>query len=201
MRKFGMFSAWLVATLFVTGLTWQIVSAAESQVSDGPASAVSLTDAFDSLDSSTTTSSSTTGDDIGSIPSTVPFGVSTTLPGGSPSTTSPGSGTNPGGGTRGSSPSTPISSPSTSSPASSITISAGVWKTTTVPTIGGTVIVSHRGDEVKLNTASPAPGFGMEVDKAGPPEVRIEFDGVAVTVEVRIRSENGVLDIEIREDS
>jgi hypothetical protein len=62
-------------------------------------------------------------------------------------------------------------------------------------------VVSSRGDEVKLDTATPAPGFGMEVDEAGPPEVRIDFDGLVVTVEVRIRSDNGILDIEIKEDS
>jgi hypothetical protein len=70
-----------------------------------------------------------------------------------------------------------------------------------VPTVGGTVVVSYRGDEVKLNSTSPAPGFSVEVEKAGPPEVRVDFEGISATVEVRIECENGVLDFEVDEGS
>jgi hypothetical protein len=61
-------------------------------------------------------------------------------------------------------------------------------------------VVSYRNDEVKLNSAKAAPGFTTEIDKPGPPEVRVDFEGVATTVEVRIESEDGVLDINVEED-
>jgi hypothetical protein len=58
------------------------------------------------------------------------------------------------------------------------------------------VVVSHRPYEVRLDSATPAPGFTMEIDKSGPDEVRVEFEGEDDSYEVRVRWENGVLTTE-----
>jgi hypothetical protein len=69
----------------------------------------------------------------------------------------------------------------------------------TTSTNGGTVVVKYRPNEVVLQAASPAAGFRVEVDKAGPPEVRVEFESENLKVEFRARWSNGELDIEITE--
>lgn len=195
MRKVGIFSAWLLVTMLVTGLTWQIVSAAENQVSDGPVTGISLGDASPSIGSSvaidengssSTSPSRTSIETSGSQPtSSIPPGTT------SPSTTLS---TLPG------SSGTSQSSSTTSTLGSSSSTSAGVWKVASVPTIGGTLVVSYRNDEVKLNSVAAAPGFTAEVDKSGPPEVRVDFEGVTTTIEMRIASEDGVLDIGLNEN-
>ena len=110
-------------------------------------------------------------------PVTSTTGVSTTLPttsssASSTSTSQPGSGS---------------TSPTTSSPADSTSISAGAnWQVKTIPTDGGTVVVSYRPGEVILDGATPAAGYTVDVDKQGPPEVRVEFESEASKVEVRV---------------
>ena len=67
------------------------------------------------------------------------------------------------------------------------------WQQTTIPSKGGLVIVSYRPGEVKLESVAPTPGFAYEIDDQGPPEVRVEFEGGEVRVEVRVRWDGGLV--------
>jgi len=55
------------------------------------------------------------------------------------------------------------------------------------------VIVSYRPGEVRLESVAPSPGFRYEIDDQGPSEVRVEFDGGELRVEVRARWDNGLV--------
>lgn len=74
------------------------------------------------------------------------------------------------------------------------------WQVATIPTLGGTVVVSYRSGEVVLGAATPSPGFTVEVDKEGPPEVEVEFEGATLRVEVRVRWQDGQLEVEVDEN-
>ncbi len=116
-------------------------------------------------------------------------GGSTTLPTSTPSSTPVTSTTQPGSGST--SPTTPGGSTSTSTAAN--------WQVKAIPTAGGNVVVSFRPGEVVLDGATPAAGFTVDVEKQGPPEVRVEFESEATRIEVRV-SWDGKLAIEIRND-
>jgi hypothetical protein len=62
------------------------------------------------------------------------------------------------------------------------------------------VVVRYRPGEVELQAATPAPGFAVEIDDAGPPRVRVEFDSDEVEARIEVRWENGSLDIDIDEN-
>lgn len=66
-----------------------------------------------------------------------------------------------------------------------------------MPSPGGVVLVNHRPGEVRLASATPAPGFAMEIDEQGPDEVRVEFDGEDDSYRVRVRWQDGALRIEV----
>jgi hypothetical protein len=71
----------------------------------------------------------------------------------------------------------------------------------TIPTAGGTLVVSYRPGEVVLDGATPAAGFTVDVDKQGPPEVRVEFESETAKVEVRVEWDGKlVTDIQVDED-
>ena len=74
------------------------------------------------------------------------------------------------------------------------------WQQTTIPSKGGLVIVSYRPGEVRLESIAPTPGFSYEIDDQGPPEVRVEFEGGDVKVEVRVRWDGGLV-TEVDEDN
>lgn len=171
-----MVGVWVLVLLITTALTWQIVSLASDQVADAPVAIAPATST--TLDSSTTSThtSSTT------IPTTTT--PSATKGGASPTTSTPA-----GGGT----------SPSATQPTSS-TSSAGVWSLRTVTTQGGTVVIRHRPGEVELQAATPAPGFEMEIDDAGPPEVRVEFERGETHVRVEAKWEDTGLDLKVSGD-
>jgi len=63
---------------------------------------------------------------------------------------------------------------------------ASTWQVRTIPTDGGTVVVSYRPGQVVLDGATPAAGFKVEVEKQGPPEVRVKFENESKKVEVRV---------------
>jgi hypothetical protein len=69
----------------------------------------------------------------------------------------------------------------------------------TIPTAGGTVVVSYRPGEVVLDGATPAPGFTVDSDKQGPPDVRVTFESESTHVEVRVEWDNKLV-IDVRED-
>jgi len=110
-------------------------------------------------------------------PATSTTNVTTTLSTTSSSTASPSS-TQPGSGST-----TPTTTPT---PGSTSTSAAAVWEVRTIPTDGGTVVVSYRPGEVILNGATPAAGFTVDVGKQGPPEVRVEFESETSKVEIRV---------------
>ena len=83
----------------------------------------------------------------------------------------------------------------------STTAGSAPWEQTTVNSTGGAVIVSSRPNEVRLESVVPLAGFGYEIDEAGPSEVRVEFEGGDLKVEIRIRWENGVLTTEVDDNS
>ncbi|HEU4750809.1 MAG TPA: hypothetical protein VFT54_07095 [Acidimicrobiia bacterium] len=95
-------------------------------------------------------------------------------------------------------PSTPTST--TTSVTADPTITAPAWQQQTINSAAGKVIVSYRSGEVRLESVAPLAGFSFEVDDAGPPEVRVEFEG-PVRVEIRVRWRDGQLVTEIDEDN
>lgn len=67
----------------------------------------------------------------------------------------------------------------------------------TINSVGGTVVVRYRPDEVELQAATPAPGFAVEVDDKGPDRVRVEFESAALDVRIEVRWKDGTLDIDV----
>ncbi len=70
----------------------------------------------------------------------------------------------------------------------------------TLPTQGGNVTVRVTPGAITLVSVDPAMGFSTEIDKAGPPEVRVELIGADVEVEVRVEWENGRVQVDIDVD-
>lgn len=56
----------------------------------------------------------------------------------------------------------------------------------------------HPG-EVELQAATPAPGFSVEVDDAGPPRVRVEFESEIADVRVEARWDDDALDVDVHD--
>ena len=86
-------------------------------------------------------------------------------------------------------PTTATSAPTSSTPAS--------WSVRTINSSGGTVVVRYRPGEVELQAATPAPGFDVEVDDAGPPRVRVEFESDGSESSVEVEWKDGALDVEV----
>lgn len=59
------------------------------------------------------------------------------------------------------------------------------------------MVVGHRSDQVRLESATPSPGFSMEIHETGPEEVRVEFGQGEESYEVRVGWDEGELDIEV----
>lgn len=57
----------------------------------------------------------------------------------------------------------------------------------------------YRPGEVELQSATPAPGFDAEIDDAGPPEVRVEFEAEEIEVRVEIQWDEGGLTVDVEE--
>ena len=68
-------------------------------------------------------------------------------------------------------PSSPIPAPTTTT----ATAAAGGTRAFTYPE--GTVVVRFDQSGATLVSASPAPGFSLDVDEAGPPSVDLDFEG------------------------
>ena len=98
----------------------------------------------------------------------------------------------------------PTSDSSTLPTTTSTSAPAGV--TSTIPaataarqTRGGTVVVSLEGERVSLVSATPAPGYAVEIEEAGPGEVRVSFEGPAGEVQVRAAASGGQVVWEVEE--
>jgi hypothetical protein len=177
MKRTVAVALWIVATLATTAVAYVAVNAAGAEVTDRPLTSVVATgDPAASAGTSTTQRPATT--------------AGTTGEGGTTAST----------GTTGGSTAPPSSSSTSSTAATATTLSVAPWQQTTIPSKGGLVIVSYRPGEVKLESVAPTPGFSYEIDDQGPPEVRVEFEGGDVRVEVRVRWEGGLI-TEVDEDN
>lgn len=163
-RRLAILGGWLVVLVLVTTLTWQIVSAADDQVSERPIAPLNVAAPVITDPSSTT----------------LPDFTSTTPPGTTPSTSS--------------------TVPTTATTADTTTSSASSWHTRSVQTVGGVVILRYRPGEVAYQSATPAPGFHVEVDKQGPPQVKVEFESQSSKVEVSAEWSDGDLKVEVSEE-
>ena len=172
-KKWSLVAAWAAIVVLATTLTWQIVSAADEQVSDRPVAPLEVGAPLAATSDSTTSTTRPTSSP-GSYVTTTPPDLT-----GSPSSTAT---TDAG-----------SSTPTTTAPTTTSTIG---WTVKTVSTAGGVVVFRVRPNEVVLTSATPAPGFAAEVKKSGPPEVEVEFEGEEAKYEVRARWHNGALDVE-----
>lgn len=171
MRRIRLLGAWLVVLVLTTAVTWQIVNAAEGQINTNlPPVAVESPEA----DSTSTSTEQTEGPTTTSSTSrSQPAPTSTvTMP--EPSGTL----------------ATPTTSPSTQAEESS-------WSLRTIESAGGSIVVRYRLGEVELLATTPAPGFQAEIDKDGPPDVRVEFESEDVDVRIEARWEVGGLEVKV----
>ena len=173
---------WIVVLVLTTTLTWQIVDAADSQISDPPLAAVTVSSVSTSS-SSTPTTAATTSTSTEAPTTTTPDPTSTT--GDQPSATTP--------------TTVPGTATTTSTTEQTSTTSSGQWSVKTIDSDGGSISVRYRPGEVELVTATPKSGFVTEVEEAGPPRVRVEFSSDDTEFEIRVEWKNGELDIDIDE--
>jgi hypothetical protein len=107
--------------------------------------------------------------------------------------------------TAASTPTTTTPGPTTSTsadspvPSTSSTV-LSAWSLRSVSSPGGVVVVRYRPGEVELQAATPLPGFAVEIDDAGPPRVRVEFESADSDVRVEVRWKDGTLDIAVDAD-
>jgi type IV secretory pathway VirJ component len=170
MRRALLVVLWFVATAAITFIAHIAVNVAGASVSDRPLTSVVANGAIGSATtaSQTTSPASTVTDSPTNVPSS--DNSSTT------STTRPAT-----------------SSTTSAATTTSAADSPAPWKQTTVNSLGGAVIVSYRPGEVRLESVAPLAGFSYDIDKAGPDEVRVEFEGDDLKAEIRVRWENGAL--------
>jgi cytoskeletal protein RodZ len=170
-----LFFGWLVVVGLATTLTWQIVSAADDQVSERPIAPLNVA-APALADTSSTIATTTTS---------LAASATTTTTLATPTTSSPKA-------TVATSTTTSSSTTATSPPTTEAT-----WQTRSVQTAGGTVILRYRPGEVTYQSATPAPGYQVEVEKPGPPEVRMEFESESRKVEVEASWQDDGLDVHV----
>jgi hypothetical protein len=173
MGKLSLIGAWVLVALLATTLTWQIVSAADEQVSDRPVAPLQVgAPLVTASDSTTTTAEGTTSGP--STPVSQAGSSSTTV------TTDDGTST-----------ATAATTPSTTA----------AWKSKAISTGGGVVVVAYREGEVALGSATPAAGFATHVNKSGPSEVEVEFESESTKFEVKARWSDGELRVESDSES
>ena len=175
MNRFTIIAAWLLATGLATVIAWQVVGAADDQITNAPltpvvAVATSGSETSQPAGESTTPDSSTTTSDTAAA-STVPR--TSTTPSTSRTSTSP--------------PSSGVSS--TTSPSSETSTSTtGIPATTTAVSDGGTVTVTGTEPRVGLVAVVAAPGWTYEVTANNGESVEVRFENAAGN-DVRIRCE------------
>jgi hypothetical protein len=59
------------------------------------------------------------------------------------------------------------------------------------------VIVSYAPGEVRLQSATPNPGFDMEIEDRGPDRVEVRFESDQAEYRVEVRWDSGELKVEI----
>lgn len=174
-------AGWVLAVVLTTALAWQIVAFADERVGERPVSPVQAIPTTTTIELS-----AATGDTIPPDPTLPPPSDDLTTTTLATTSTSDDGATSSSVGT------------STTSPSSSTTTQG--WATKTIPTSGGTVVVSYRPGEVILETAVPKPGFQTDIEKAGPPGVEVDFESSSLKVAIKAEWKDGRLDVEIEEE-
>lgn len=87
-------------------------------------------------------------------------------------------------------------------PAPTTTTRAGPgWQLATYETGGGWVRIRYTTASVELDAYGPSPGFTAEVERSGPDEVKVEFDGGDnKEYSIAAKLEGGRLSVEIEPD-
>ena len=70
----------------------------------------------------------------------------------------------------------------------------------TYPVVGGSVTISCHANDVSLGGAVPSSGYSVDVEKAGPEEVRVVFALDETETEVRIECLDGAPEAEVETD-
>ncbi len=171
-RGLRLFAAWAAASALVSSAAWQVVGAAEDQVSEKPLSRLiaipSPTTSPVPAPLAPASSSSTTT--VPDPPPTPPEIVAPT-----------------------------VTTPSTTS--TTVAPQDEPWTTEAVATPAGVVLVSYRPGEVRLEAVTPIPGWSYKVTKAEPDEVEVRFSGRRhAAVVASARWVNGTLDTEVDSD-
>jgi hypothetical protein len=68
-----------------------------------------------------------------------------------------------------------VTTTSVPSPTTAIPVAEVEWNQATINSPGGSIIVSYRPFEVRLESIAPRAGFGYEIDDDGPDRVRVEL--------------------------
>lgn len=97
--------------------------------------------------------------------------------------------------------STGVTAAPATTPTSSPTTTAATWQARSVNTSGGTVTLRYRPGEVTYQSATPAPGFQVEVEKPGPPAVKVDFESESQKVEVEASWEDDGLDVHVSSEN
>ena len=181
MTRFTIIAAWLLATGLTTVVAWQVVGAADDQITTAPLTPVVAVTA-PGLETSEPSGEATTPDGITVTADTTAGSTASATVSPTPSTTpssSPGSS-----GT--SSTTTPSSSPSTAT--------TGIPATTTAVSDGGTVTVTGTEPRAELVAVVAAPGWTYQVTANDGERVEVRFANAADDdVRVRVEWEDGRL--------
>ncbi|MCA1736632.1 MAG: hypothetical protein LC739_11165 [Actinobacteria bacterium] len=165
-QKSSRFLLWLLATMATTAIAYVAVNAAGSEVNDQP-----LTGVIAASPSSSSTSIL--------ISTTLQPTTTTTIPG-TTSLTSSSTHTSP-------STATSAATTSTTATTSPPPVTTAPWQQTTLNSAGGSIIVSYRPEEVRLESVVPQAGFAYEINDEGPDRVEVDFE--AGDANYRIRAE------------
>lgn len=168
----GLLAAWIAATGVATLLAWQVVGAADDQISDAPDTPVI---AVTSPEASTATTSPT--DDASTTSTTSETSPSTTDDRGSTTSTTVGSSTS-----------------STVAGSTTSTTTSGVPATTTAVSNGGSVTVTGVEPTVELVAVVAVPGWSYRIDADQGERVQVTFESLAgEEIRVRCQWEDGQL--------
>lgn len=195
--------AWLAATAVSVLIASSAVATVQDQVTASPSPLQGTT--MVQLAASTTVPAP---DPAMSVAPTTAVTSTTTVAAVTPTSTSL-----PGGATTSTIAPRDPTSTSTTAPAATTTTTAAPTTTTTTATtaapsaefrsyelVGGLVRIRIQGDEVWFEGATPAPGFDVDIEHAGPEEVVVEFDSADHESKFRARFNDGELDIDTDEE-
>lgn len=199
-RRSGLVAAWLAVTLLAVFVAGRAVSGVRDQVT---ASEATLPRAVAAA--ATTIPGSVPPDTTGPSASSQPAGTGdTTVTSGVPPTSSPDA---PGASTTTATTAPSQTAPSTSaapttSPTPTTTsTTVAAYETTQYQLVGGVVRLRSRPGEVHVVAATPNPGYEVEIKKAGPTSVEVEFDSLDEGYEGRLHAEwrDGRLAVDVEE--